>query len=246
MIFIDPENFSRASTFIHICQGGALLVLGSVEAYAADNQAEKINFIPPAAFILSAVLMLGSMLYFLGGWQLQPLRDALALKGGFYIFPAFAWFFAAAGLSRLMALRVEVKGGVWQFLFLSFLCLIGLLYFSVPYKVSEAARQRVFAAHAVVGVTLLAAVLAKSLYFFLEKKFFQVIWAVLIFITAGQLLVYRENPRAFEFRMITIQSQTAPEIRGGAVSKPSPEPRIPAIRTSLPNAQPADKKRPAN
>jgi hypothetical protein len=234
MTFIDPENFRRASTFIHVCQGGALLVLGAAEAYAADNRVKKINFLPPAAFILGAALMLGSMLYFLGGWKLQPLRDALELKGGFYVFAAFAWFFAAAGLSRLMALHMGEKGGVWQFLFLAFLCVIGLLYFSVPCRVSEAARLPVFAAHAAMGITLLAAVLAKSLHFFSEKKTFQVIWAVLIFTTAGQLLIYREDPRAFEFRVVTIQSSPVPQIP--AIKKPT-------VRT---NAKPADKKRPSN
>ena len=231
MTLIDPENLRRASTLIHVCQGGALLVLGMTEAYAADNQVKKINFLPPAAFILGAALMLGSMLYFLGGWKLQPLRDALELKGGFYIFAAFAWFFAAAGLSRLMALYMGEKGGIWQFLFLSFLCVTALLYFSVPYKVNEAAWLPVFAAHTGMAITLLAAVLAKLFHFFLKKKTFQVIWAVLLLATAGQLLIYRENPRAFEFRVVTIKS--------------SPEPEIPVIKKPA-NAKPADKKRPSN
>jgi hypothetical protein len=134
----------------------------------------------------------------------------------------------------------------------------------VPYRVSEAAWQPVFAAHAAMGITLLAAVLAKLLHFFSKKKSFQVIWAVLILITAGQLLIYRENQQSFEFHAVTLQSQTAPgetagEGRGiGKVTATSystltststfPIP-LPAATTGnkiTPNAKPADKKRPSN
>ena len=229
MTLIDPENLKQASTFIHVCQGGALLILGAAEAYAADNQAKKINFLPPAAFMLSGALMLVSMLYFLGNWHLQPLLDALELKKGFYIFPAFAWLFAAAGLGRMMALYMGEKGGFWQFLFLVFLCVIALLYFTVPYRVNEAARLPVLAFHSAMGISLLAAVVSKSLHVFMKKKILQIIWAVLILITAGQLLIYRENPQAFEYHVVTIQS--------------SPE-QPPAAKDA--NAKPVDKKRPSN
>ncbi|MCX5786000.1 MAG: hypothetical protein NTX59_09955 [Elusimicrobia bacterium] len=234
MNFVDPESFRRASTFIHVSQGAALLVLGAVEARALGNKSGKINFLPPAAFLFGSALMLCSMFYFLGGWKLQLFHDALELKGGFYVFSAFAWFFAAAGLSRLMALYMGEKGGLWQFLFLGFLCVIGLLYFSVPYRVNEAAWDPVFTAHTAMGLTLIAAVLMKVFHFFFEKKAFHVIWAVLIFATAGQLIIYREDPRAFEYQLVTIQSSPAPQIP--AVKK------IPAKK----NAKPADKKRPSH
>ena len=234
MNLVDPENFRRASAFIHVSQGAAFLVLGAAEAFAADNKVKKINFLPPAAFVFGAALMLFSMFYFLGGWKLQLFREAFELRGGFYIFAAFAWFFAAAGLSRLMALYLDEKGGLWQFFFLIFLCVIGLLYFIVPYMVNEAPWQPVFAVHLAIGFTLIAAVLMKVLNFFFEKKAFQVIWAVLILATAGQLFIYREDPGAFEYHTVTIQSSNAPQ--PGAAVKSSPKT----------NVKPVDKKRPSH
>ncbi|HAH32683.1 MAG TPA: hypothetical protein DCL44_10265 [Elusimicrobia bacterium] len=236
MNLVDPENFRRASTFIHVSQGAALLVLGAVEAYTIDNKAKRTHFLPPAAFLVASALMLCSVFYFLGGWKLQTVRDALELRAGFYVFTAFAWFFTAAGLSRLMALYMGEKGGLWQFLFLGFLCVIGLLYFSVPYRVNETAWDPVFAAHTAMGFTLIAATIMKVFNFFIKIKALNVIWAILILTTAGQLLFYREDPRAFEYHSVTLQSSPAPQV---------PAAKDTAPKTTL-NAKPADKKRPSH
>jgi len=201
---LNFNSFNLASNAIHLMQGAALLTLGLTEAYTLDNpRHKKINPAAPLAFVLSAAGAAIAMLYFLGGWSVKNTLFALNVKRGFYIFVTFACCYAASGLSRVTYLASDEKNRGWHYLSLAFLAAIGALYFTMGGKVNEEASYIVSVAHSSIGATLLVAVLAEFLYGFLRRKAFHILWTALLIITAFQLLTYRENKNAFEYRLIT-------------------------------------------
>ncbi|MBI4802767.1 MAG: hypothetical protein HY796_09630 [Elusimicrobia bacterium] len=212
---LHSDSFNLASNAIHLLQGVALLALGLAEAHPPDNPLhKKLSLAAPLVFVLSAAGAAAAVLYFLGGWSVKSALFALNIKKGFYIFVTFACYYASAGLSRFMYLASDEKSRGWHHVSLAFLTAIAVLYFTMGAKVNEEAAQAVSAAHAAIGATLLAAVLARLLHDFLKRKAFQAAWIAFLLITSFQLLAYREPGSAFEYRLIKIEA--------GPETKPSP------------------------
>ncbi len=217
---LNLDSYNTASTAMHAAQGAALLALGFTEAYAWHKPGGRIRFIAPLALLLSGAGMLLAMLYFLGGWSVESLMFSLQLKSGFYIFVSFACFYASAGLSQLTFLSSEEKSRGWHYLFLTFLAVIGLLYFGMSKKVNPEAAVEVAAAHSAFGFTLLAAVIFKLLNGFRPRRGFDLAWVALILIASFQLLSYREVGGAFDFRVTALQASpqiSLPATAAGAV-----------------------------
>jgi len=206
---IDYDNFTRASDMMHWLQGGALLALGAAEAYALDNNGEKVSLASSLILTASGAAMLAVMLALPGGWNLAQLAEALQLRRGFYLFIAFACLYTAAGLSRLMR-GEEHNGGAWQALFLAQLAFAGALYFLTAWRVNEEAWLQVLVWNSAVGLTLLLAVAARTADMFLHRRALRFAWASLLIITGLQLVSYRETPGAFAPRLITLES--APDV----------------------------------
>ncbi len=233
-MILNYDGFTAASTLIHSLQGAALLLLGAVEAYSLDNPENKVKFAGPLALLAAAIAIPLAALALPAGWSLENFRPALDARRGFYLFIAFACFFAASGLSRLTQLAIGRKDGGWQALFLAFLAACGALYFVLPWRVNEEAWRQTLPLHAAMGTTLLLAVAFKTAYVFSGRRKLHLAWAALLVVTALQLMTYRETESSFGLRMVTMES--APE--------------LPAAGTAdLPwskNAPIADQKRPAH
>jgi len=204
------ENYNTASTAIHIAQGGALLVLGLIEAYAGLEPGKRIKFASPAALLAAAIGMILLMLYFLGGWSLDNTMAALKLKNGFLIFVSFACCCASAGLSQLAFLSSGEKSRGWHYLFLLFLAAIAVLYFGVARRVGPEVSAVVGVYHSAMGVTLLAAVLFKLLHGFIPRRSLHLGWTMLLLMTSFQLLSYREIEGAFEPRVVSVRTEIKP------------------------------------
>ena len=214
---LGQDSFNSASTAMHMLQGAALLGFGLAEIYpAGESLRRKLSLAASLGLALGAAGAAAAMLYFLGGWSLKDALFALNIKKGFYVFVAFACYYASAGLSRFMYLASEEKSRHWHHISLVFLAASAALYFTLGSKVHEEAAGPVGAANAAIGAALLAALLAKVLHGFLKKKAFHIAWAVLLLIASVQLLAYRENEEAFEYRLVTVQS--GPEAKPAAVN----------------------------
>ncbi|MEK7721433.1 MAG: hypothetical protein AAB359_03490 [Elusimicrobiota bacterium] len=222
---IDYGDFTRASNIIHWLQGGALLALGSAEAYALENKGKKFILAASLVLAVSGAAMFAVMLALPGGWSFAQLAVALQVRRGFYLFIAFACLYGAAGLSLLTHEALGRGGGGWRTLFLALLAFSGALYFIMAWRVNEEAWRQVLVWHSAIGFTLLLAVLAKAADIFLYRRSLHLAWAALLMITGLQLVSYREMPGDFAPRLVT--SESAPEV-------------------PLKNAKPADKKRPGN
>lgn len=207
---LPPAGYNAASTIMHEAQGAALLVLGLNEAYAAHTPGGRIRFASPLTFLLSGVVVLLTMLNFLGGWNVANTLLSLQLNRGFYIFISFACFYASAGLSQLTFLYTEERTRGWHYLFLFFLAVIGFLYFGISQKVSPGAAVEVAAYHSAFGFTLIAAVSFKFLHDFRPRRVFNLVWIVFLLISSFQLLTYREVEGAFD--LDTVNLQTSPQI----------------------------------
>jgi hypothetical protein len=195
---LNLDGYNTASTVMHSAQGAALLALGLTEAYAARKPGGRLLFVSPLVFLLSGAAMLLAILYFIGGWSVKTTLFSLQLKSGFYIFPSFACFYAAAGLSQFNAFSSQWKRRGWNYLFLAFLTVIGLLYFGMSRKVNPEAATAVAAYHSAIGFTLLAAVMCKILHEVRPRAAFNLAWIILLFISSYQLLSYREVAGAFD------------------------------------------------
>lgn len=209
-----PDSFNAASTAMHIMQGAALLALGLAELRPAGAPRRKMDMAASLALVLAAAGAAAAMLYFLGGWSLKDAIFALNIKKGFYVFVALACYYASAGLSRLMYLASEEKSPVWRHLSLVFLTAGAALYFTMGSKVHEEAARSVGLANSAIGGALLAALLAKVLHGFLKRRVFHIAWTALLLLASIQLLSYRENKDAFEYRLVAIQA--GPELRPAA------------------------------
>lgn len=227
---LDYADFTRASTFIHLAQGLALLALGAAEAYAADNPGRKARLAGAAALLLAAAAVPLLILALPGGWSLEQARLALDVRRGFLIFVALACLFGAAGLSRLTQLLTGKEGGGWRDLFLVFLALIALLYGHLGQRVNEEAAREVMVWHSAAGVTLLLAVAAGVAAAVYGQRRLRLAWAALLLAAGLQLAVYREKPDAFGLRLVTITSEAGAKGPAAAPAK---------------NAPAADKERPA-
>jgi len=203
------DNYNAASTAIHIAQGAALLVLGLTEVYAGEP-GKRLKLFSPAALLAGGIAMALVMFYFLGGWSLDNTMVALKLKNGFLIFVSFACFYASAGLSQLTFLTSGGKGRGWHYLFLIFLAVIAVLYFSVASRVGAEAAAEVRVYHSAMGVTLLAAVLFKLLHGFRPRRGLHLGWIMLLLMTSFQLLSYREVEGAFDTRVVSIRTEMKP------------------------------------
>lgn len=227
---IDYSDFTRASNLIHSAQGGALLILGAAEAYAARGGARRA-----AAVAAAAVLVLAGAATFLavlalpGGWNLEQLSAALSLRRGFYLFIAFACVFAGAGLGRLTQESLGRSGGGWHAVFLANLAFAGVLYFMLAWRVNEEAWGEVLARHASIGAALLAAVAARAADLRFPRPALRAAWTALLLVTGLQLLVYREAQSAFAPRLVTIQAAPGlPEAAPAAPTKNAPDKERPA------------------
>lgn len=207
---VNYDAFTKASTLIHSAQGAALLLLGAVEAYTADNPEHKARFAGPLALLAAAAAIPLAALALPAGWSLENFKPALDARRGFYLFIAFACFYGAAGLSRLTQLLMDRRAGGWQALFLAFLAACGALYLLLPWRVNEEAWRQTLPWHAAVGVTLLLAVALKIAHVFSGRRKLQLAWAALLVLASLQLISYRETEGAFGLRMATLQS--SPEL----------------------------------
>jgi len=202
---LNLDSYNTASTAIHIAQGCALLVLGLTEAYAGLEPGRRIKLFSPLAFLLSGIAMALAILYFLGGWSMENALAALKMKNGFFIFVSFACFYASAGLSQLTFISSDEKSRGWHYLFLLFLAVIAVLYFSVARRAAPAAAAEVGLYHSALGITLLAAVAFKFLHGFRPRRTLHLGWIILLLMTAFQLLSYREIKGAFDFHIVSLQ-----------------------------------------
>lgn len=237
---------------MHVMQGAALLALGLAEACPAGALRRKLGVAAALALVLAAAGAAAAMLYFLGGWSVKDALFALNIKKGFYVFVAFACYYASAGLSRLMYLASEEKSATWHHISLVFLTASAALYFTMSTKVHEEAAGAVGAVNSAIGGAMLAALLAKVLHGFLKRKVFHLAWAAFLFIASIQLLAYRENKNAFEYRLVAVQSgpelkpaaagaaQTAPPVSGGIQLSPD------GPRAAKKNAKADNKERAGN
>ena len=231
------QSFTAASTLIHIIQGVALLALGAAEACAVDNQVKKLAFAGPLCLLAAAAAIPLVILALLGGWSVEQARAALAERSGFYLFISSACLFGAAALSRITQVSKGAEKGGWYALFLFFLAAAAGLYFILPSRVNEDVWRVVFIWHAAIGSTLLLAVAFKVAYSFFGRRVLQTCWAVMLMITALQLVTYRENDKAFSPHIVAFD--VAPRLPGGAVA--------PAVKAAHPkHAGTADKKRAHN
>lgn len=209
---LGPDSFNAASTAMHVMQGAALLALGLAEACPAGAAARrKLDLAASLALVLAAAGAAAAMLNFLGGWSLKDALFALNIKKGFYIFVAFACYYASAGLSRFMYLASGEKNANWDHVSLVFLAASAALYFTMGSKVHEEAAGAVGAANSAIGAAIFAALLARVLHGFFKRKALHIAWAALLLIASFQLLAYRENKSAFEYRLVTVQS--GPELK---------------------------------
>ena len=207
---LNFDNYNAVSTAIHIAQGAALLVLGLTEAAAGLEPGKRIKFFSAAALLAGGVAMALIMLRFLGGGSLDNTMEALKLRNGFFIFVSFACFYASAGLSQLTFLSSGEKGRGWDHMFLLFLAVIAVLYFSVSDRVGPEAAAEVAIYHSALGVTLLAAVLFKLVHGFRPRRSLHLVWTILLLMTSFQLLSYREIEGAFDFRGVGMQTEIKP------------------------------------
>lgn len=197
---------------MHVMQGAALLALGLAEACPAGAAARRnLDLAASLALVLAAAGAAAAMLYFLGGWGPKDALFALNIKKGFYVFVAFACYYASAGLSRFMYLASGEKNANWDRISLVFLAAIAALYFTMGSKTNEDAAGAVGAANSAIGAAIFAALLARVLHGFLKRKGFHLAWAAFLLIASFQLLAYRENKSAFEYRLVTVQS--GPELK---------------------------------
>lgn len=236
-MILNDASFTTASTLIHAAQGAALLALGAVEAYSVDNQVKKLAFAGPLFLLLAAAAVPLAVLALPGGWSLELARTALDARRGFYLFVALACFFGAAGLSRITQVSTGAKGGGWHAAFLAFLAVSGVIYFMLPWRVNEDAWRPVFIWHAAIGSTLLLAVAFKAAHAFSGRRALQTAWAVLLMVTALQLVTYKELENSFSLKMVTLAS--APPL---PAAKAVPAGKAAATK----HAGPADKKRSRN
>lgn len=186
------------------------MVLGAAEAYSLDNPGRKAEIVGPLSLLAAAAAIPLIMLALPGAWSLSQLRLALEMRGGFYLFLAFASLLGAAGLSRITQFAVQRDGGRWQGLFLFFLAAVGLLYFFMASRVNEEAWRQVMVWHAAAGATLLLAVTFKTAHIFLGRRFLHIGWSALLMATALQLLTYKEVPEAFSMRLVTFETPALP------------------------------------
>jgi hypothetical protein len=205
----NPEGYNTASTFIHVAQGGALLVLGLTEAFAKESDG-KIKLASPAALLAGPAAMALAILYFLGGWSIKSALFSLHIQRGFYIFISLACFYASAGLSQLNFLSSGETRRAWHYLFLVFLAVIAFLYFCVPGKVNPEAEREALINHSALGLTLFFAVISKFIHGLRPRRKFHIIWVSLLLVTAFQLLTYRETPGAFDFHTVGLRTELQP------------------------------------
>jgi len=210
-MLLELNSFNNASTVFHAAQGCALLTLACAEIYAAYRPAGVILFAAPAALILSALVTGLAGLYFLGGWGVDAAILALRIKPGFHIFISFACLYVSAGMAQLMYLSSSGKAKGWHYLFLFFLAFIAGLYLIISRTVAPAAAREVAVYHAGMAFALFSAVLFKLAYHFLDRRTLNFAWAIMLFISAFQLLSYREIQGAFDFRMVSVTSGSGRE-----------------------------------
>ncbi|HNW44482.1 MAG TPA: hypothetical protein PKI19_08250 [Elusimicrobiales bacterium] len=234
---VDYDSFTRASTFIHWLQGGALLLLGAAEAYALKRPGRRAGLIGPLALLLAGAAGLAVILALQGDWSFTGLAGALALRRGFHLFIAFSCLFVAAGLSGLMHYLTGAGSRRWQIPFLVFLAAIAALYFLLAWRVNDDALRAVLRAHAAIGGALLLAVLAYAFYAASGRRALHTCWVLLLLAAGAQLLAYRENAAAFGPRIVTVEAGAPPAAQPVKAAAPT------AVTL---NAALADKKRSGN
>lgn len=213
---LDFADFTKASNLIHWLQGGSLLLLGAAEAYAADNEARKVPLAAGLVMALCGAGMFAAVLGLPGGWNLEQLSAALALRRGFYIFIALACLFTAAGLSRFTLALLGRRDGGWQALLLGLLAFAGALYFVLALRVNEEAMREVLVWHSAMGVTLLLAVAAKAAHLFSARRALHTAWAVLLLAAGLQLVSYREHAEAFAPRLVSVETSAPAQLPAAA------------------------------
>lgn len=224
---IEYADFTKASSLLHSMQGAALLVLGAAEAYAIDNKGKMPGLAAGAVLALGGAAMFLVVLALPGGWSLEQLSEALAVRRGFYLFIALACVFSAAGLSLITRTVLGRLGGGWQAMFLALLVFAGLLYFALGWRVNGEVLREILVWHYAMGITILLAVAARCADIFLKRRALRQAWAVLLLAAGIQLVTYRENTETFALNLVTLEasSETQPPSK---------------------NAKPADKERTAD
>ncbi len=206
---IDYADFSRASGILHVLQGSSLLLLGAVEAYAVDNEADRVRLAAGALMALAGAAMFAVILALPGGWSFEQLGEALAARRSFHLFIALSCVYCAAGLSLLTRTALGRIGGGWQVIFLALLAFAGFIYFILGWRVHDESWRDALVWHYAMGITLLAAVAARSAAYFLPpRRALLTAWAVLLLAAGIQLVTYEEKSDAFAPKLVTIEAST--------------------------------------
>lgn len=205
----DPSVFSKASSVMHFLQGAAFLVLAAGQIYAQRSGKKRLSAAGPAAFLLAGIGGFVTILALPGGWSPAASTQALMARKGFQVLVGLSCLFTAAGLSGLMAMAEGAVGERWYKVFAAFVTFIAVLYFLVPWRVNEAARQHALAAHYLTGGVLLLGVLAGLAHAFTGRLAFLRACAFFFIVAAVQLMFYREVPAAYEPYQITYTSDAA-------------------------------------
>ena len=178
-------------------QGAAFLVLGAAEAYSMDRPGRGAALIGPLALLAAAIAIPFIIFAMPGEWSLDGMSAALDARRGFYVFLAMAGLLAAAGLSRLGQDPAGRNSGNWVATSLFAFALCGVLYVMLAWRVNGEAWHQVMFRHAPMCATLILAVILKAENLVSRRRSFHMAWAVLLMITAVQLLTYTEFPEAF-------------------------------------------------
>jgi len=203
---LDPSAFSKASSLIHFLQGTAFFVLASAQIYVQRGGRKLLRAAGPAAFFIAGLGGLAVILALPGGWSPAAATHALVARKGFQIFVGLSFLFTAAGLSGFMAMAGGAAGERWHKVFAAFVMFIAVLYFLVPWRINDIARQHALTPHYLTGGMLLLGVLAGLAHSFSGKVAFLRACAFFFIVAAVQLMFYREVPAAYEPFMVTFTS----------------------------------------
>lgn len=206
---LDPSTFSKASSLMHFLQGAAFLVLALGQIYLLRGGKKCLRAAGPAAFLLAGIGGFVAILALPGGWSPAVSSQALMARKGFQVLVGLSCLFTAAGLSGFMAMAEGAAGERWYKVSAAFIIFIALLYFLLPWRVNEAARQHALAAHYLTGGVLLPGVLAGLAHAFTGRIVFLRACAFFFIVAAVQLMFYREVPEAYEPYQVTYTSYAA-------------------------------------
>jgi len=207
---IPYENFNNSSTTIHILNGFAFLCLGVFETIKIQNPDNVFRKYIPFIFFIVGFLSFLSIFYYMN-FDLNQLKISFNLRPALYILNAISFSFMAYGISLFLFFLNPVN--LWKYIsFLLFLFIL-FLYIFFSYKVNVQAQRDVLIIH--LGIVL--PLFLSFIFEIINKKFNKLIISkiipILIFISAFQLIIYKEIEDSFKYKMITFETQNSENIK---------------------------------